>query len=808
MTRSTGAAAPAFLALACVGSFTGLPAHAAGADDDKKAASLSADEVQDRDQIVVSGAIPKQQQAGPRTTRPVRDTPQTVTVISAQSIEEQNLLTLRDVLSTVPGITFGAGEGGGGYGDSINLRGYSANTDITVDGVRDSAQYSRSDPFNLEQIEVTNGANSVYGGSGSVGGTINIVTKRPLARTQTVVSAGIGTDDYYRGTVDFNLRATDKIAFRLNGMVHKNDVPGRDVEKYERWGFAPAVTLGIESPTRLTLQYLHQEDTNIPQYGLPYYQTAVNRGAIPGVDRSDYFGFRNVDTQEITVDQATITFEHDFDGDTSVRNLTRWQRVDQYSVVDPPQGSWCLATGLLPTGSACPTTTAPGYYLLSGPRGNTRDSRNDLMYNQTDLRAEFNTGALRHSLVLGFSATWEKYHLSTGNVLRNADGTPFYATFPLINIANPDQVVPGPAGGGRTYGSNWYGGPINYIESARQTGELENYAAYLFDTVVLTKGLELNGGVRIEKNKGFYRADTVSTATATLGQVTTGQRFDNDDTLFSYRVGLVYKPIEAVSIYGAYGNSQTPSKTSVNGSCTAATCNVDPEKAVNYEVGAKAGLFHNNLLLTAALFRNERTNYKVPSNDPLIPDQVLDGRSRVNGVALGAIGYITKAWSISANYTYLDSKVLRSVSSYCLAHPGPTSATANACGNSTAVIDPAHGAELQQTPKHSGSLFTSYSFPFGLRIGYGFTYQGEFALNTPALATPLVPGTTALTPVFHSDDYIVHNALIEMRFTPAFSAELNVKNIGDKLYYTRIRNNGWATPGDARSAVLTLSYKL
>src|SRR5262245_48052025 len=93
----------------------------------------------------------------PKYTATLLDTPQTITVVPKEVIRGQNLLSLRDILSTVPGITFGAGEGGGGYGDSINLRGYSANNDITVDGLRDSAQYSRSDPFNLEQLEVVNG---------------------------------------------------------------------------------------------------------------------------------------------------------------------------------------------------------------------------------------------------------------------------------------------------------------------------------------------------------------------------------------------------------------------------------------------------------------------------------------------------------------------------------------------------------------------------------------------------------------------------------------------------------------------------
>ena len=114
--------------------------------------------------------------ASPKATAPLLDTPQTITVISDQTLRKQNLLTLRDALATIPGITFGAGEGGGGYGDSINLRGYAASNDLTQDGVRDSAQYSRTDPFNLQQIEVYNGANSVFNGSGSVGGTINLVT--------------------------------------------------------------------------------------------------------------------------------------------------------------------------------------------------------------------------------------------------------------------------------------------------------------------------------------------------------------------------------------------------------------------------------------------------------------------------------------------------------------------------------------------------------------------------------------------------------------------------------------------------------
>ncbi|MBO9713333.1 TonB-dependent receptor [Sphingomonas sp.] len=812
MTSSS--ANPAFLALACVGFLTSAPALAADGPGGPSADAPNPTDDQDAQsgQIVVEGQPYETRQESPKATRSVRDTPQTVTVITRETIEQQNLLTLRDVLSTAPGITFGAGEGGGGYGDSITLRGYSANSDITVDGVRDSAQYSRTDPYNLEQVEIVNGANSVYGGSGSVGGSINIVTKNPTGSDRVIATGGVGTDNYYRGTIDANRRVNDFIGVRLNAMYHHNDVPGRDVEDYKRWGVAPAITLGINSPTRLTLKYQHQEDANIPQYGVPYYMTATNDGPLPGVDRSDYFGYRNVDTQEINFDQATAIFEHDFSDKVSIRNLTRWQDVRQLSIVDPPQGTWCLATGVTPTGAACTATIAAqtignasipggtltipaGYFLASGPRGNTRDSDNQLMYNQTDLRAVFDTGGIEHTLVIGASYSWEKYFLSTGNVLRNANGTAAFNYSPLINMANPNEVVQGPAattGLARVYGSNVYTGPLNFIESARQTGELSDVAFYAFDTLSLHKKLELNLGARWEHNSGFYRADTVSTAAATLGQVTTGQRFENSANLFSYRLGLVYKPVEPVSLYVAYGNSKTPSKTSVNGSCAAATCNVEPESAKNYEIGAKAELFHGGVLLTAAFFRNDRDKYKVASNDPQIPDQVLDGHSRVDGISLGAVGKISSRWSVTANYTYLDGKLLQSVSDFCIGHPGATG-----CANSGAVPDPGKGAELTNTPRHSGSLFTVYKLPFGLSVGYGVSYQGSFAFGTPTLAAPTV---------LRSEAYWVHSAYVAYEFNHNLSAQLNVKNLTDAEYYTRIRNNGWATPGDGRSAVLSLTY--
>lgn len=693
--------------------------------------------------------------ASPKYTAPLRETPQTITVVPETVIREQNLLTLRDILSTVPGITFGAGEGGGGYGDSINLRGYSANSDIAVDGIRDSAQYTRSDPFNLEQIEVTNGANSVYAGSGSVGGSINLVSKAAKDDVFTSASAGIGTEGYYRATVDTNQKINDNTAVRLNGMWHKNDAPGRDVEKYKRWGVAPSVTFGLQTDTQFTVSYLHQEDDNIPQYGVPYFKNAFHDGMLPGVDSENYYGYANIDDQDIGLDVVTAKLVHQFDENFSVENLTRWQRVTQFALVNPPQGTWCLADGTnASTGAACAT---PGVYTPSGPRGNTRDTRNTMLFNQTDLKMQLDTGAIQHNITLGAAVFSEKFHLDTGNSLRNPGGATPNPTLPPMSIANPDNI---------------WTGPVNFIRTATQDGSLENQAIYLFDTVKLNDQFDINGGIRWEHNKGDYTAGTYTNGVFT----SQGERFENTDNLFSYRIGGVYKPLPNGSIYIAYGNSKTPSKSSVNGSCTDATCNVDPETAENYEIGTKWDVLDNQLSLTAAIFRNERTNYKVPSADPvLVPEQQLDGKSRVDGVSLGIAGTLTEEWRIYANYTYLDSEVLQSV----------------ADGVAT---DPQKGNPLTNTPKHSGSLWTTYDLPVGVQLGYGATYQGDYYLNNNAAI------------LYKTDSYWVHRASAAYNVTDELELRLNVNNLFDKLYFTRGRNNGWATPGDGRNATLTLNY--
>ncbi len=757
---------------------------------------------QELDKVEVVGQS-QQKPSSVKYTEPLLDTPQTITVVTKKVIDQQNLLGLRDVLSTLPGITFGAGEGGGGYGDSINLRGFTASSDITTDGIRDSAQYTRSDTFYLESIELINGANSAVSGAGSVGGNINLVNKTAREGDAHAFTLGLGSDRYGRVTADSNFDFENGTALRLNAMAHQNDVPGRDHENFQRWGFAPSLAIGLGSDTRVTLSYLHQSDENLPQYGVPFALNSYNDGPLPGIDPETYFGYRNVSEQQIDVDMITAVFEHDFNDQVSVRTLGRVQRVDQFVNVTALQGNWCLDDGTSPySGQPCANGQPAGTWSpVGGPRGLVRDTRNSIAISQTDLTANFSTGRVEHALVAGVSFSTESFELESGGVFFNADGS----AVPSTNAGYPYQTFRTPY--------NIWTGPQHYFRSGKSEGELDSRSFYVFDTIKFGDRWLLNLGARQDHNEGSTKTWTVDTVNnATRGQLTgVNPIARNEEDLFSYRAGLVFKPTTNSSLYLSYANSKTPSKASVNGSCTptsttgTANCNVDAETAVNIELGGKWDVIENRLALTAALFRNERENYRVNDPDPtnISGEQSLDGRARVDGVALGAAGNITREWAVYANYTYLDSEVVRGVSQNCFDNPS------TACGNSVTDRDPFDGNPLTNTPKHSGSVWTTYDLD-DWTFGYGATYQGEFVVQNNSLNGQ---------PLFYTDDYWVHRAMVGYRVNDKLSLQLNVNNLLDETYYTRIRNNvtftggvvtagnGWATPGEGRSAVLTATYR-
>jgi catecholate siderophore receptor len=310
----------------------------------------------------------------------------------------------------------------------------------------------------------------------------------------------------------------------------------------------------------------------------------------------------------------------------------------------------------------------------------------------------------------------------------------------------------------------------------------------VFDTLKLQERWLLGLGARYEHDRARYQSWTATPAaslTTPPGSLSAGNVLVNDNDLFSYRATLLYKPVEAGSLYVAFGNSRIPSTATVNGSCTT-NCNVAPENDVNYELGTKWDLLRDQLAVTAAVFRTDRRNYLVASGDPAVPQQQLDGKARVDGEQIGLAGNLTRQWAIFANYAHLRSEVLQSVSNHTLALTG---------------IDAQKGNPLANTPGNSANLWTTYRFSHALTLGYGVNYT-SWVWATANNATPTAPYNRATLPGF-----VVHNLMGSYELKRHFTLQLNVTNLFDKEYFTQLRTvsttSGWVYPGTGRTAILT-----
>jgi catecholate siderophore receptor len=597
--------------------------------------------------------------SSPKLPGPLRDLPQTLTVIPRKLMAEQGATTLRDVLRNVTGISIQAGEGGGGVpGDNLSIRGFNATNDIFVDGVRDFGAYSR-DPYNLEQVEVAKGPASLYTGHGSTGGSVNLVTKSPYLQADRSGTLAAGSGRYNRATIDLNqpvgTAGIAGTAFRLNAVWDREEVPGRDRVENRRWGIAPSLSFGLGTPTRLTLSYSRLDQDNLPEYGIPWVpatNTALARYANQPapVDFHNFYGLVDRDYEETKTSLATATFDHDFGDSLSLRSLVRQGHSTRDSVITAPR--------FLSNDSATIRRELQ-----------SRDLTNEIVAQQNDLTARFETGSLAHTLVAGTELSREIGR----NYARSGPDAP------AADLFHPDPDAP-------------YTGRITRT-GARTESKAETAALYANDTVKLGERWEVTGGLRWDRFGVEYESIAVGGAAAP---------FERTDQMLSWKAGVVYKPLPDASVYVSAGTSFNPAAEGATGiSLSASTADLEPEKSRGYEIGTKWDLFGERLSASAAVFQTEKTNAKTPGLNPGDPPTVLAGVQRIQGAELGLTGRITDRWSTFFGYTWLDSRIVRS----------------NTAGET--------GSDLANAPEHSGSLWTTYRLPRGFEIGGGVRYVGD-----------------------------------------------------------------------------------
>lgn len=538
------------------------------------------------------------------------DVPQSLTVVSEKLMTEQASTRLEDALKNVPGITLNSGEGAA-RGDTVNLRGFSAFNDFFLDGIRDAAVYTR-DSFDLQSVEVVKGPSATLFGRGSTGGAINQVSKAPFLDPLAVVTANLGTNELYRMTADVNEPIAATSAIRVNVMGESSHVAERDFVLNRRWGFAPAVAFGIGTPDTLTLAYLHLQENNRPDTGIPFID-----GRPAPVSRESYYALasNSVTTHD---DIATARYTHDFSSNLMVSDTLRYAHYEFSWLADMPN-----------LGSHIPTAATPLDAILVGRDQPASTGIQSNLTEQLDLTGRFETGFIKHTVVTGLE--WARQTLDL-NRLAN----PFNANnnwIPETPLLDPDPYQVDPAEG---------------VSSEQDTVAHSN-SLYVTDTMSLGRYFDLIAGARYDRFSADYKQVTVASGALLL--------LDHTDRLGSPRAALIFKPTALQTYYASFGTSFDPSAEAL--SLTTKTANLGPVKGKTYEVGTKDQLMDGQLLLTGALFHTVVDNAQ--TNDPENPTLTeLNGNQRVNGLETSLTGYLTRHLEITAGYTYLDGKTIAS----------------------------------------------------------------------------------------------------------------------------------------------------
>ena len=641
-----------------------------------------------------------------KTDTPLRDTPQSVSIVSRQLIADQAMQNMADVVRYVPSITMGQGEG---HRDAPTIRGNSSTADFFVDGVRDDAQYYR-DLYNVERVEALKGSNAMIFGRGGGGGVINRVSKEAGFAPIRLVTLEGGSFDHKRGSLDVNQLLTPKVAARFNGM-YENSGGFRDAASLERSGINPTLAIAAGANTSVRLGYEFFRDRRNVDRGIPSFQDSPSAAPL-----ETFFGNPDVSLAEAQVNSASATVDHATASGLTIRNRSRFTHYDKfYQNVFP--GSAVNAAGTM--------VNLSGY--------NNAQTRANL-FNQTDVTFDVNTGPVKHTMLVGVEVGRQ--------VTDNFRSTGYFssgATSFAVPFANPTVTA-----------------PVTFSQSAT---DADNHVAanvsavYAQNQIVLSPKWQAIAGVRYERfDLSFHNNRD-------------GNDLGRDDHMLSPRLGLLFKPLEAVSTYASYSMSHLPSSGDQFSSLTATTETLEPEAFRNYELGAKWDV-RPELSVTGAAYRLDRSNST--SRDPNDAARTVQaGRQRTTGYELGVTGTITSRWQMIGGWARQRATIVSAT----------TAARA--------------GATVPLVPHSAVSLWNRYQLTSRFGGGVGVIRQTRSYAAIDNSVT--LPGFTRV------------DAAVYAGLTSDVRLQLNVENLLDRRYYPTSQGNNNIMPGAPTTVRLGLT---
>ncbi|MCR0010057.1 TonB-dependent receptor [Acinetobacter baumannii] len=643
----------------------------------------------------------------------LKDVPQIVNVVPKQVLREQTVTSMQGALQNVAGLSFSVGDG---QRDQVMIRGFSAITDNYVDGIRDDALYFR-DMSNVERIEVLKGPASVLYGRGSAGGLVNKINKKPIDQSLREVSLIGSTTGQRRAEVDVNEKVAENVKVRLTGAVEDSD-GYRDQAFLKRQAVAPSVQWDITDKTKLLLQADYLHDNRLADQGFP---TDPITGKPVKTNPKTFYGALNgkevgdVDTE---ISNQTISLDHEFNDNFKYHGAVRHYNYSldrQYSVVshqDPDKNK-------LPADQI----------QLSQ---NKRIRNEDGVYVQQELSALFNTGFLKHNTLIGVE--YSKQH---------KDELVWSKARQITNIFNPQL-------------ENWTPLDTNIDADTNNTNTFENYGVYLQDLMTVTDQLKVLVGLRYD-NLSQDRDD----------QSSKNVDLNRTDNTYSPRIGVVYQPVNNLSLYTSYNRSFQPLADSFV--FYKNSDDLRPTKTENYEIGAKWDV-NDQLNVTLALFEMSQTNIQNKDpNDPKGLTAILAGEQKTKGVELSLTGHLTDQLSVLAGYSYMDGKIEKSAIGFT--------------GNHSAL-----------TPNNTANLWLKYQINDHWYAAVGG--RGESSRFSASDNKNVLPG------------YAVVNAALGYQ-SERYDVNLNLNNLFDRDYFVSGHSgaNDSNMMGDPLNAQVALRYR-
>lgn len=744
-------------------------------------------------------------------TEALTDTAQTVNVVPQYILQEQGVTSFKDSLKNVPGITLAAGEGGL-QGDNLTIRGFSAQKDIFLDGIRDFGSYFR-DSFDFESIDVIQGPASVEFGRGSTGGVVNQESKQPVVNKFVRPNLQFGTNGMRRGTLDTNLPLNQFVpnsAFRLNVMGMESGVAGRDIAEVRRIAVAPSLIFGLGRPTRFVLQYMHQVERTTPDYGITWLDTTV-----APVAQNTFYGLRNFNQMNLTPDIVTGKLEQDLGSHFSVRTSLRYARYPRQvrvteaivnstgtvagvgAALNPAAATklyssytaTCAQTASVTTSCYAQNTPLDQVYLR---RNNiARNATDDMLWARTELNSNFTFHGIGNNAEVLVEGGRERTTTGSWSYFQPDGVTAFTSYAPLVN-PNPDDPAP----------------PV-IVATAPTHVSSQSFGVNLMDSLHLTRWFLLSGGIRFD----YFN---------TLSAPPTGASLSRLDKKPTYRAAAVVKPRQNGSVYFDYGTSFNPSAETLSLSANNAV--LPPELNTTYEVGTKWDLLHDKLNVNSSIFRTTKLNAK--ETNPFDSTQtILSGTQRVQGFQIGALGHLPNRFDLIVGYAFLDSRVVSSIlnispfASVNLAFYNEWQARLKT--NPGALADPryntapyflsANGLPLTNVAKNTGNFWVTHALPWRLTGGLGGNYVGPRRSSSAAVnalyntTTPVdvrnVPLAFRAVP-----SYVTLNAMISRPINEHLTAQVNINNLTNRFYIEQPTSNR-LIPGEKVNAQFSLQTR-